>query len=66
MYRWHLTDPIRFSCDLWVTIQALGWRTEKNDRRCPPLQNDIASVAFRYQALPATIFPPDQIGTTSR
>jgi hypothetical protein len=24
MYRWHLTDPIRFSTDLRVTMQALG------------------------------------------
>ena len=58
MYRWHLTDPIRFSCDLRVTIQALGWRTEKNDRRYLPLQDDIASVAFWYQTLPAAPFPP--------
>ncbi|HOK78512.1 MAG TPA: DUF2961 domain-containing protein, partial [Verrucomicrobiota bacterium] len=25
LYRWHLTDPIRFEKDLKVTIQALGW-----------------------------------------
>jgi hypothetical protein len=25
MYRWHITDPIRFQQDLRVTIQALGW-----------------------------------------
>ena len=24
MYRWHLPDPVRFSTDLRVTIQALG------------------------------------------
>jgi hypothetical protein len=58
MYRWHLTDPIRFEQDLRVTIQALGWRTEKTDRRYLPLQDDIASVAFWYQTLPATPFPP--------
>ncbi len=32
MYRWHLTDPVRFETDLRITIQALGWRTDK-DRR---------------------------------
>lgn len=25
MYRWHITDPIRFEKDLKVTIQDLGW-----------------------------------------
>jgi hypothetical protein len=62
MYRWHLTDPIRFESDLRVTIQALGWRTEKKDRRYLPLQDDIASVAFWYQTIPAAPFPrlPDR------
>ncbi len=59
MYRWHITDPIRFQQDLRVTIQALGWRS---DRRYLPLQDDIASVAFWYQTLPAAPFPalPDR------
>ena len=62
MYRWHIMDPIRFSEDLRVTIQALGWRTEKKDRRYLPLQDDIASVAFWYQTLPHAPFPalPDR------
>ncbi|MBM4017851.1 MAG: DUF2961 domain-containing protein [Planctomycetes bacterium] len=55
MYRWHITDPIRFEKDLRVTIQALGWRS---GRRYLPLQDDIASVAFWYQALPTAPFPP--------
>jgi hypothetical protein len=54
MYRWHIMDPIRFQNDLRVTIQALGWRA---DRRYLPLQDDIASVAYWYQALPTTPFP---------
>jgi hypothetical protein len=59
MYRWHLTDPIRFTSDLKVTIQALGWRTENRDtRRYLPLQDDIASVAFWYQTLPSVPFEP--------
>jgi len=54
MYRWHITDPIRFKQDIRVTIQALGWR---QDRRYLPLQDDIASVAYWYQTLPTTAFP---------
>lgn len=55
MYRWHLTDPIRFTRRLRVTIQALGWR---EGGRYLPLQDDIASVAFWYQTLPHAAFPP--------
>jgi hypothetical protein len=54
MYRWHITDPIRFGTDLKVTIQALGWRSEA---RYLPLQDDIASVAYWYQTLPTAPFP---------
>ena len=59
MYRWHITDPVRFEQDLRVTIQALGWR---KDRRYLPLQDDIASVAYWYQTLPTAAFPtlPDR------
>jgi hypothetical protein len=59
MYRWHITDPVRFDEDLKVTIQALGWRSEG---RYLPLQDDIASVAYWYQTLPAADFPklPDR------
>jgi hypothetical protein len=59
MYRWHITDPIRFEQDLRVTIQALGWRSGK---RYLPLQDDIASVAYWYQTLPTAPFPslPDK------
>lgn len=58
LYRWHITDPVRFETDLRVTIQALGWRTEKKNRRYLPLSDDIASTAFWYQTLPAAPFPP--------
>ena len=54
LYRWHIMDPIRFEDDLKVTIQALGWRSGK---RYLPLQDDISSVAFWYQELPAEKFP---------
>ena len=59
MYRWHIPDPIRFQRDVRVTLQALGWRS---GGRYLPLQCDIASVAFWYQALPTAPFPelPDR------
>ncbi|MFO7321733.1 MAG: DUF2961 domain-containing protein [Chloroflexota bacterium] len=59
MYRWHITDPIRFQKRLRVTIQALGWRSEG---RYLPLQDDIASTAFWYQREPHAPFPalPDR------
>ena len=61
MYRWHIVDPIRFESDLKVTIQALGWRDDGTGRFLP-LQDDIASVAYWYQTLPAARFPalPDR------
>ena len=54
LYRWHITDPIRFEKDLRITIQALGWRS---GGRYLPLQDDIASVAFWYQTEPHAAFP---------
>ena len=65
MYRWHIMDPIRFTHDLRVTIQALGWRSPLQDqRRYLPLQDDIASTAFWYQTDPHAPFPalPDLNG----
>jgi hypothetical protein len=59
MYRWHIPDPIYFQRNLRVTLQALGWRSEG---RYLPLQCDVASVAYWYQALPTAAFPelPDR------
>lgn len=59
LYRWHITDPVRFQRDLRINIQALGWR---RDRRYLPLQDDISSVAYWYQSLPSAPFPklPDK------
>ena len=59
MYRWHITDPIRFEKDLKVTIQALGWGS---GGRYLPLQDDIASTVFWYQTEPHNRFPtlPDK------
>jgi hypothetical protein len=55
MYRFHVPDPIFFRRDLRITVQALGWRSE---RRYLPLQDDIASVAYWYQSLPHQPFNP--------
>jgi hypothetical protein len=63
MYRWHIMDPIRFEEDLRVTIQALGWRSHmEGQRRYLPLQDDISSVGYWYQAEPHAPFPvlPDR------
>lgn len=59
LYRWHIMDPIRFEKDLRVTIQALGWRS---GGRYLPLQDDISSVGYWYQAEPHAAFPklPDK------
>ena len=58
LYRWHVMDPIRFGRDLRVTIQALGWRKALNEqRRYLPLQDDIASTTFWYQAEPHAAHP---------
>ncbi len=65
MYRWHIMDPVRFQHDLRVTIQALGWRSSLEGKsRYLPLQDDIASTAFWYQAEPHAPFPalPDLNG----
>ena len=54
LYRWHIYDPIRFKQSLKVTIQALGWWP---NGKFQPLTDDIASVAYWYQAEPHTTFP---------
>ena len=54
LYRWHIMDPIRFASDLRVTIQALGWWP---NGKFQPLADDIASVAYWYQAEPHAPFP---------
>lgn len=62
MYRWHISDPVRFREQLKVTVQCLGWRTDYGtdfrNKRYLPRQDDIASTAFWYQTLPTVPFPP--------
>lgn len=54
LYRWHVTDPIRFDKDLKITIQDLGWR---QGGRYLAQKSDISSVCFWYQAEPHAKFP---------
>lgn len=54
MYRWHIPDPIHFTSDLRVTVQALGVR---DDNRFLPLRDDVATTAFWYQMEPHHPFP---------
>lgn len=54
LYRWHITDPVRFEKDLKITIQDLGWRSEGRYLR---QESDIASVAYWYQIEPHNPFP---------
>jgi len=54
MYRWHISDPIRFKHNIKVTIQDLGWQ---KGGKYLPLQGDISSVAYWYQTLPHAPFP---------
>ena len=58
MYRWHITDPVRFTETLKVTVQDLGWRSE---RRYLVQQSDISSVSYWYQDSPGSGAP--RIGT---
>jgi len=55
MYRFHVMDPVRFERDLKVTVQALGWGY---NGRYLPMQDDVASVAYWYQTLPAPKLRP--------
>ncbi|MBA7581741.1 hypothetical protein ES708_23652 [subsurface metagenome] len=58
-YRWHILDPVRFESDLRITIQSLGWQS---GGRYLPLEDDLSSVAYWYQAEPHNPFPklPDK------
>jgi len=52
-YRWHIMDPIHFNEDLRVTIQQIGVCHRGLFER----QDDVATVAYWYQAEPHAAFP---------
>lgn len=54
MYRFHITDPIRFHKNLKVTIQAIGWR---KDFKYLPLKDDLSCVTYWYQKELCQTFP---------
>ncbi|MCI2068993.1 MAG: DUF2961 domain-containing protein [Bacilli bacterium] len=49
MYRIHEEDPVYFKRRIKVTIQSLGWQSE---RRFHPQKDDLAAVAFYYLEKP--------------
>lgn len=53
-YRWHIMDPILFDENIRVTVQQIGTCHKGNFER----QDDVASVAYWYQAEPHCPFPP--------
>lgn len=65
LYRWHVPDPVRFTTDLRVTVQTLGWWP---DGTFQPLADDVASVAYWYQPEPHASQPalPDVRGRWPR
>ena len=57
MYRWHITDPIRFDNKLRVTVHDLGYNTEVKPNIYIKQSSRIRSVAYWYQTEPHAKFP---------
>lgn len=59
LYRWHVTDPIRFQKGIRITLQDLGW--EINDegewKKFLQREDDFITVSYWYQTLPTQKFP---------
>lgn len=53
-YRWHIMDPVLFDEDIRVTIQQIGVSHSGLFER----QDDVATVAYWYQAEPHMPFAP--------
>jgi len=62
LYRFHITDPVRFTKSLRVTTLDLGWNSDGS--LYAARQDDISTAAFWYQTLPILPFPelPDWQG----
>lgn len=50
LYRFHITDPIRFNTEFRMTLDDLGWTGPRYD--------DFNTVAYWYQTLPTAPFRP--------
>lgn len=61
-YRWHIPDPIPFQEDIRVTVQQIGVDEQGYFER----QDDLASVAYWYQAEPHNPFPEEVLHTSER
>ena len=53
LYRWHIPDPIRFTEELRVTVQAIG----QNETGLFERQDDVAATSYWYQREPHAPFP---------
>ena len=64
MYRWHIADPIRFSKNLKITIQDLGWASQvPGKEKYLARRDDFMSVSYWYQNTPglaARTLPSDE------
>ena len=56
MYRFHIEDCIGFEKDIKVTVDTIGWQTDR--KKYKHLSEDVASVAFWYQSEPHVKFKP--------
>lgn len=54
LYRFHIPDPICFEENLKVTVQQIGVGHKGLFER----SDDLSSVAYWYQSMPHTTFPP--------
>lgn len=58
MYRWHIMEPVRFTKDLKITMQDLGWKNPfPPDKTYLAQRSSITSVVFWYQSEPHEKFP---------
>ncbi len=60
MYRWHLPDPIYWEKECRITIQQIGWSSQKRDETGEALyerQDDWSSATFWYEPIPSEKLP---------
>jgi len=55
MYRWHITDPVRFQKDLRITIHDMGY--DMKNTKYHIQHSDISATSFWYQTEPHASFP---------